>query len=109
MGAQKPKRLKRTLVKSKSYSEGAGESSRDIVLLTLSLVNMNVLPRFSAGADQQFKDVVDLPALPIDLQPIILKKVPFFCGFQNVQYDLYIFSEVVGLYSSRENPLSWSQ
>jgi hypothetical protein len=83
MGAQKPKRLKRTPVKPTPYSEGAGESSRDIVSLTLSPVNVNALPQFTARADQRFEDVVDLHALPINLQPIVLKKAPFLRGFQN--------------------------
>jgi hypothetical protein len=39
MGTQKPKRLKRTPVKPTPYSEGLGESSRDIVPLTPSPVN----------------------------------------------------------------------
>jgi hypothetical protein len=104
MGAEKPKRLKRTLIKPTPYSEGAGESSRDIVPLTPSLVNVNALPRFFAGADQRFEDVVDLHALPIDLQPIVLKKAPFLRGFRNAQYDLQLFSEVAGLCSSGPHP-----
>jgi hypothetical protein len=53
------------------------------VSLTLSPVNVNALPQFTARADQRFEDVVDLHALPINLQPIVLKKAPFLRGFQN--------------------------
>jgi hypothetical protein len=77
------KRLKRTLTHRDSSTNSKGAPSQDLVPLQGSLVNVEAIPRFTAGANQRYKDVINLTALPSALAVSVMEKAPFLLSYQD--------------------------
>jgi hypothetical protein len=96
----KLKRLKRTLTYPDSSSNPEGTPSQDLVPMQSSPMNVEAIPRFTAGANQRYEDVINLKAFLPTLQVKVVERAPFLLGYQDAEYDLEFFSRVAGLCST---------
>lgn len=68
-------------------------------------VHETALPRFTAGANQHFEDVVDLSGLPNDLRSRMVSRAPFLLGCKDTTlYNKDFFNQVAGLCATRPHP-----
>jgi hypothetical protein len=68
--------------------DSKGAPSQDLVPLQGSLVNVEAIPRFTAGANQRYKDVINLTALPSALAVSVMEKAPFLLSYQDGEYGI---------------------
>lgn len=85
-------------------SEQRDVSCRRVIQFTPPPFDDKALPRFTAGADQHFDDVVDLSALPADLQARITVRAPFVQGLKVAVYDKEFYHQVAGLCAKGPHP-----